>query len=57
MPQVERRKGKKRLSVDVPKEVYETVRALAYHQDVTVTTIVLKSLAEYMNSQKKYWKQ
>lgn len=50
----ETRKGRFRISIDIPKRIYEDVRALAFHENTTLTIIITKALVEHINSKKEY---
>lgn len=48
------RKGRKRLSVDVPVGIHREIAALAGKRNITITTWVLRSLIESIAEEIKY---
>jgi len=50
----ELRKGRYRISLDIPKQVHRDMMALAYHHNTTMTSLITAALANYIEDQKKY---
>ena len=47
------RPGKRRVSLNIPTELHNDVRALAFHRGVAITHILVIALVEYINREKE----